>query len=245
MEGLSPRVRGNRTGLGLQLYWPGPIPARAGQPLPWRRRARPSRAYPRACGATRYPEALALQLPGLSPRVRGNRRYRQGHHPLQGPIPARAGQPLTQFSRFVNKGAYPRACGATKGLRPMIRFAGGLSPRVRGNRHAADEVQVALGPIPARAGQPGGVGGVGHDGGAYPRACGATCAAVGNKKGLAGLSPRVRGNQSARVASAGARGPIPARAGQPKNTGTAPTSMPAYPRACGATMRRAACNVAL
>ena len=73
--GLSPRVRGNHI---CSADYPagragrGSIPACAGEP---RRRittsARPA-VYPRVCGGTEYSLCGGSQLPGLSPRVRGN-----------------------------------------------------------------------------------------------------------------------------------------------------------------------------
>ena len=72
--GLSPRVRGNQQRIGQDVGVVGSIPARAGEPY-LRRRHRPlRRVYPRACGGTPPPGHLPGTVPGLSPRVRGNRR---------------------------------------------------------------------------------------------------------------------------------------------------------------------------
>ena len=50
---------------------------------------------------------------GLSPRVRGNRVFGGQQRDVDGPIPARAGQPLDLSLGEGDYTAYPRACGAT------------------------------------------------------------------------------------------------------------------------------------
>ena len=72
-EGLSPRVRGNRT----IHYYPGDkkrsIPACAGEPPLRLPRQQRHRVYPRVCGGTWYSDTANYPDTGLSPRVRGNR----------------------------------------------------------------------------------------------------------------------------------------------------------------------------
>ncbi len=98
VDGLSPLARGSRRCALHGVVFPGPIPARAGQPAqtaartPWRR------AYPRSRGAAHGFERYAFAAPGLSPLARGSR-PRHPHRPeTTGPIPARAGQPVTRCS---------------------------------------------------------------------------------------------------------------------------------------------------
>ena len=91
--GLSPRMRGNRNVSKVLTCAAGPIPAHAGQPVRWRPLVRRRRAYPRACGATRTRPWISASLPGLSPRMRGNRAPELGLDAADGPIPAHAGQP--------------------------------------------------------------------------------------------------------------------------------------------------------
>ena len=110
-NGLSPRVRGNRTPSGWAAAPTGSIPACAGEP---RRRPylRPkARVYPRVCGGTGLGRTAARPVPGLSPRVRGNPLYPGVYTTRIRSIPACAGEPPTQ----------DRPAGS------------GLSPRVRGN----------------------------------------------------------------------------------------------------------------
>ena len=173
--GLSPRVRGNRA-TNLRRCWaPGPIPARAGQPLPSRWRRRGCWAYPRACGATPWPSPVASMAMGLSPRVRGNHRTHLSMLARWGPIPARAGQPEGVALRLHDIGAYPRACGATRYCNAISASLPGLSPRVRGNPQPIPRLDRAV---------------------AYPRACGATAGGHYRSHRPTGLSPRVRGNQA-------------------------------------------------
>ena len=75
-----------------------------------------------------------------------------------------------------------------------VSAAGGLSPRVRGNRNVTRGRISPYGSIPACAGEP-----RGHLGWAalptvYPRVCGGTYLGVEQAGRNLGLSPRVRGN---------------------------------------------------
>ena len=72
-RGLSPRVRGNPRASPVHLYSPGSIPACAGEPQPGRTFKAWRRVYPRVCGGTQLSRCTGRLLPGLSPRVRGNR----------------------------------------------------------------------------------------------------------------------------------------------------------------------------
>ena len=131
--GLSPRVRGNRKLRRKGVAPVGPIPACAGQP-----KNKPDEefvvwAYPRVCGATGHRGLTLFQLPGLSPRVRGNRNSQNLSGMIFGPIPACAGQPSCATSSPLKAGAYPRVCGATDPEAAGAVDCLGLSPRVRGN----------------------------------------------------------------------------------------------------------------
>ena len=214
-RGLSPRVRGNRSHGPRPSLFRRSIPARAGEPgccWPW---CLPSWVYPRACGGTSCFGIGGELCIGLSPRVRGNH---VGHaHPggTGGSIPARAGEPFARTMGGSTPGVYPRACGGTAEAAARGHEVGGLSPRVRGNRHRTPEVPGERRSIPARAGEPS----VSSTGtltmAVYPRACG------GTDLPPAALKRRLRS--------------IPARAGEPIPP---PTSRPAtavYPRACGGT----------
>ena len=113
LQGLSPRVRGNRAVHPAEHRLRGPIPASAGEPGAARAPPGRGRAYPRECGGTAPGSFTAAIRAGLSPRVRGNREQQaaglRGHglsprvrgnpgivpQPAgrEGPIPASAGEP--------------------------------------------------------------------------------------------------------------------------------------------------------
>ena len=106
---------------------------------------------------------------------------------------------------------------------------------MRGNLSKTKEYRKALGPIPARAGQPQQPTRPRPALRAYPRACGATVSALTVRFPELGLSPRVRGNPHLDELADEGKGPIPARAGQPPACPAPRTLDRAYPRACGAT----------
>ncbi len=72
LQGLSPRMRGNPSGLSANGRRYGSIPAYAGEPQPRRRPLAQVRVYPRVCGGTRRVERFPDRHQGLSPRMRGN-----------------------------------------------------------------------------------------------------------------------------------------------------------------------------
>ena len=154
LRGLSPRVRGNQRQGALDQARQGPIPAGAGEPIPRMGSSREKWAYPRGCGGTVVPCVVALGIPGLSPRVRGNRSVVPPIAIFRGPIPAGAGEPSCRAPGTRRCWAYPRGCGGTAREGGLFKRAWGLSPRVRGNlaRHYANDS--TDGPIPAGAGEP-------------------------------------------------------------------------------------------
>ena len=92
-QGLSPRTRGNRTGLSGCEDYTRSIPAHAGEPLKSCPSARATGVYPRARGGTRTASRYIAPSWGLSPRTRGNLGV-DGLRPLRvGSIPAHAGEP--------------------------------------------------------------------------------------------------------------------------------------------------------
>ena len=219
--GLSPRVRGNRSGSAPLSVMTRSIPACAGEPSACCFNGRSPRVYPRVCGGTDAQVKSFEPVSGLSPRVRGTTcplwRYR---HDLAGSIPACAGEPhkVTWRGNIVNALAwvYPRVCGGTRSpiFAPQLP---GLSPRVRGNRRNVAVQSSYCGLSPRVRGnhrfslaadsQP--------QCEVYPRVCGGT---QGRSTRPRGLSPRVRGN----------RAPVDA---------SCPQGVQVYPRVCGGTRR--------
>ena len=152
-------------------------------------------------------------------------------------------------------GAYPRSRGAT-GIAVLHDLGKqGLSPLARGNRAFVARAAAAVGPIPARAGQP--ASGADHPARAgpiparagqpdiatkrfrsvraYPRSRGATAYTHWPALCVLGLSPLARGNRLVELDSRGQLRPIPARAGQPCATAAHRAPCRAYPRSRGAT----------
>jgi len=234
-KGLSPLARGNRQGQERQGAAGGPIPARAGQPSSARACWRGPRAYPRSRGATASASCATALQKGLSPLARGNPDVAPAVAGIDGPIPARAGQPQWGDGVVNVIKAYPRSRGATGFCCAMRGSGRGLSPLARGNRKSARESVTCSGPIPARAGQPGlPTVPICHNG-AYPRSRGATLTPAPMSRYASGLSPLARGNLHARDPTACPPGPIPARAGQPRGHRKGTDNQRAYPRSRGAT----------
>ena len=215
MEGLSPRVRGNRQYIPVPAAELRSIPACAGEPRSFARATSRRKVYPRVCGGTDMAianladmqglsprvrgnpdRAVAMMMPagGLSPRVRGNR-FQFGERGISpGSIPACAGEPCSLKTLFGMSRVYPRVCGGTIVTSRIKAPGSGLSPRVRGNRPYLAERPGDPGSIPACAGEPGRAYASHTISGVYPRVCGGTCDGAIIAARQCGLSPRVRGN---------------------------------------------------
>ena len=174
-NGLSPRVRGNRTPTLFVSSSNRSIPARTGEPSPTTTRAPPIPVYPRAYGGTRPRHRPPTSYAGLSPRVRGNRAPLARCPAGAGSIPARTGEPSAGYWLIAKGRVYPRAYGGTgcphsnpaspNGLSPRVRGnplprcpaipSNGSIPRVRGNRLSAVPAITFWRSIPARTGEPG------------------------------------------------------------------------------------------
>ena len=126
-------------------------------------------------------------------------------------------------------------CGGTTsgpGKRP---WAGGLSPRVRGNQPPADFPGGQTRSIPACAGEPCRCIAPNRRGRVYPRVCGGTAYRWAYWGHRAGLSPRVRGNRRGWPPRRHPAGSIPACAGEPRQKAQAARASEVYPRVCGGT----------
>ena len=233
--GLSPRVRGNRHPRLRARPRGGPIPACAGEPRPVPEAAAEAGAYPRVCGGTEAASGGRSRGRGLSPRVRGNQGTEGALRLHGGPIPACAGEPAASGPRYGPSTAYPRVCGGTMRLLVQCQEVLGLSPRVRGNHPEAEAARVEAGPIPACAGEPHGGSPSAVRGRAYPRVCGGTAEIDPARPFQTGLSPRVRGNRDAGAGGGRRGGPIPACAGEPRSGREQCPEPGAYPRVCGGT----------
>ena len=114
VEGLSPRVRGNRADGAAAVHLGGSIPACAGEPRRRTRRRTRRGVYPRVCGGTGSAICTLLTAEGLSPRVRGNLAVVGAAVDVDGSIPACAGEPRPAHAAPSRRRVYPRVCGGTK-----------------------------------------------------------------------------------------------------------------------------------
>ena len=89
--------------------------------------------------------------------------------------------------------------------------------------------------IPASAGEPAVSLPLNIDTWVYPRECGGTDVVQWQAQNVAGLSPRVRGNQNTSVRLTPSSGSIPASAGEPFGDDSRLYIRPVYPRECGGT----------
>ena len=195
IEGLSPRLRGNRGYRPSVLDDKRSIPALAGEPARWRSTGAQDGVYPRACGGTPRPHLPCRGYRGLSPRLRGNPRHPGPPNEALGSIPALAGEPSGRIQEKLLAAVYPRACGGTPRAVSSDSLASGLSPRLRGNRPRLRLSEQRPRSIPALAGEPAIPPPEAHIAAVYPRACGGTLPASGKPHRPQGLSPRLRGNR--------------------------------------------------
>ena len=181
----------------------------------------------------------SYNVSGLSPLARGNHGVEEICRWFEGPIPARAGQPVLYVRPHGRVRAYPRSRGATGSMGPSPVATQGLSPLARGNLCATASCSIAHGPIPARAGQPVRSMRPSIELRAYPRSRGATCKPSWPGASSTGLSPLARGNLAPASSPYRRSRPIPARAGQPSEATQKWEHGRAYPRSRGATCLRA------
>ncbi len=212
------------------------IPARAGEPRPRPTAARRSAVYPRPCGGTTVATWCGSFFGGLSPPVRGNPGGWRGPAAVLGSIPARAGEPHDAPLGLSRLRVYPRPCGGTAFARASNPVSGGLSPPVRGNLEELLAHCVERGSIPARAGEPCCAAPVPPNFRVYPRPCGGTVERLGQRIGIEGLSPPVRGNPAHFLGWDACLRSIPARAGEPAAERSVGRLQAVYPRPCGGTM---------
>ena len=130
-------------------------------------------------------------------------------------IPAYAGEPYPLSVLNTPVQVYPRVCGGTSAAAAAASCAGGLSPRMRGNRKMQCHLPPRHRSIPAYAGEPDGDAPCHRFVRVYPRVCGGTPGALPVAAFANGLSPRMRGNPTVTTAKNLAIRSIPAYAGEP------------------------------
>jgi len=231
--GLSPRTRGSPSNAVRASHYPGPIPADAGEPVIRGACSRGPGAYPRGRGGATKENYVRRGCGGLSPRTRGSRRAGAVVVRAAGPIPADAGEPRTARARRPSRRAYPRGRGGAAERGDSLRNCRGLSPRTRGSQGLRQLEYVTDGPIPADAGEPSGASLLVRMMRAYPRGRGGAGLTGHPDQPFLGLSPRTRGSQTLRGLAEDHFGPIPADAGEPRDTAGAARRRGAYPRGRG------------
>ena len=97
--GSSPRMRGSRLFLSVEVQRDGIIPAHAGLTVSPSIRASAVRDHPRACGAHPSLEKINENGEGSSPRMRGSREDCRPRVAPHGIIPAHAGLTNTAFAK--------------------------------------------------------------------------------------------------------------------------------------------------
>ena len=132
---------------------------------------------------------------------------------------------------------YPRACGGTNFYGDVLTGEDGLSPRLRGNQGHNDYDNDPQRSIPAPAGEPRLKYASKSNVSVYPRACGGTGMVLAIGCAVAGLSPRLRGNQGHVQLNNILAGSIPAPAGEPIVSPYICQNKRVYPRACGGTSK--------
>ena len=152
-EGLSPRVRGNRSFLGFCSSRSRSIPACAGESHVQATMHHLLQVYPRVCGGIAGRRRPDRVLRGLSPRVRGNPQHQSRCHGANRSIPACAGESRRGCGRQFGDGVYPRVCGGIRFRGTSMQRVSGLSPRVRGNRWPPATIAKGQRSIPACAGE--------------------------------------------------------------------------------------------
>ena len=178
---------------------------------------------------------MPAQLRGLSPLARGNHLAHVDQCGDHGSIPARAGEPSPGWEPDSSGRVYPRSRGGTVGSALGSGFAGGLSPLARGNRPDSWLTIINRGSIPARAGEPERCGAGHAEPRVYPRSRGGTFMAAAIRTARGGLSPLARGNRQHDLQELIRLGSIPARAGEPPQSGVLLQASRVYPRSRGGT----------
>ena len=120
MRGLSPRVRGSRSGVRDMSGPSRSIPACAGEPNAWRHVWIFDQVYPRVCGGAGCLRPRLASGGGLSPRVRGSLFAQALQGSLSRSIPACAGEPHSRTTRWSPAAVYPRVCGGAGDVPPNV-----------------------------------------------------------------------------------------------------------------------------
>ena len=231
--GSSPRMRGTHTGVAQAGQQSGIIPAYAGNTGCMRPVFSIHKDHPRVCGEHMLRERRIVWQAGSSPRMRGTRHRRIGHGPVEGIIPAYAGNTFYKKCGCVRHWDHPRVCGEHNRIVGIIAVILGSSPRMRGTLQCRSQRHQSPGIIPAYAGNTAWPTWGTPSTRDHPRVCGEHYPSAIVPPSARGSSPRMRGTPLWSHCVPRARGIIPAYAG---NTGSVEILDDAFwdhPRVCG------------
>ena len=172
-----------------------------------------------------------------------------------GSIPTSAGKPILCNSAVAAPPVHPHECGETDQMTQHAAVAAGPSPRVRETHQQAATNAIDRGPsprvrgnllgralhlrirgsIPTSAGKPRECTSYRRPSRVHPHECGETYKTIFLDKNDEGPSPRVRGNQDARVQTGAVFGSIPTSAGKPEWFVFPEQQAKVHPHECGET----------
>ena len=151
-RGSSPHMRGTlRMGFHDRLRL-GIIPAYAGNTRDVSTRNGGPRDHPRICGEHRYFAITLAPVSGSSPHMRGTLADQPQATPVDGIIPAYAGNTTRSAWRISNHGDHPRICGEHIADELNVTTQVGSSPHMRGTLGTTLNHLLNRGIIPAYAG---------------------------------------------------------------------------------------------
>ena len=152
IAGSSPRMRGTLSKRFPHSSTSGIIPAYAGNTSRPPTTVAEAWDHPRVCGEhSVWPSRYLIRV-GSSPRMRGTLVLVGLCWLCLGIIPAYAGNTIHCMRASGNCWDHPRVCGEHIGLRHLIRYQPGSSPRMRGTHPGSDAGRAPAGIIPAYAG---------------------------------------------------------------------------------------------
>ena len=152
-QGLPPRMRGKDCGVADMVLPVRITPAYAGKSQRWRQSIPPLQDHPRICGEKAALGALAVDMRGSPPRMRGKAEPKRLWQLSGGITPAYAGKRRQQDRRIRPCRDHPRICGEKMSRKPGLGDKWGSPPHMRGKGYE-EEVKVAVtGITPAYAGK--------------------------------------------------------------------------------------------
>ncbi len=193
----------------------GSIPACAGKPYCEQVAMGLPKVDPRVRGEAFISAKSKRSLWGRSPRARGSRRRNRPRLPQQGSIPACAGKPRYNAHKDSPGQVDPRVRGEARAACVSGLIARGRSPRARGSLMGNASLSSAPGSIPACAGKPGFAKLLVKVHRVDPRVRGEARVRLDSRGSKTGRSPRARGSRVSTLSCRSVPGSIPACAGKP------------------------------